>query len=147
MNGFKLMADSFKKYLEQKPDDPNRTYLETQIRLNSFLGECSRDDIAELYNTSAFNEITKAYCKKAMQNLGFSEEQISGVISEIRYLHDTLGAGEVLKNKSQQSLDTQGLESSVPQWDSDGDTEIKEKELEPDGLIKPEFEEEFSLSM
>ena len=147
MKEFKMLAESYKEYLEQKPDDPNRRYLENQIRLNGFLGECSADDIAELYNTSVFNEITKAYCEKAMQNLGFSEIQISDVISEIRYLHDTLGAGELIKNKSQQSLDTQGIEPSVPLWDSDEIVEIEEKELEPDGLIKSEFEEDFSLSM
>lgn len=54
---------------------------------------------------------------------------------------------ELKKINDVQSLDTQGIEPSVPSWDSDGIVEIEEKELEPDGLIKSEFEEDFSLSM
>lgn len=59
----------------------------------------------------------------------------------------SLDAKENEKINSTQSLNTQGIEATVPRGDSRELTEIKEKELEPDGLIKSEFEEDFSLSM
>ena len=47
-------------------------------------------------HTSAFNEITKAYVKRAMQNLGFKEKEVEAVQDEIKWLHDTIGAGLIV---------------------------------------------------
>ena len=47
-------------------------------------------------HTSAFNEITKAYAKKAMQNLVFKKEEVETVQDEIKWLHDTMGAGMIV---------------------------------------------------
>lgn len=96
MNGFQITADAYKTYLEKNPDDENRSAMERKIELLSFLATCSDNDIYELYNSSAFNDITKGYVRSAMKNLSFDEEQISDVLREIKYLHDTKSAGEVV---------------------------------------------------
>lgn len=71
--------------------------MERRIRILEFLGTCSEEDIAELYDSGAFNDITKGYCRKAMQTVVFTSEQIGEVLEEVKWLHDTLGAGDVVK--------------------------------------------------
>lgn len=96
MNGFKLQADAHRKYLEMNPDDPNRSSIERKIYLFDFLSVCNETDICELYNSSVFNEITKGYTKLALENVGIDDEHIKMVMEELRHLHDTKRADEVL---------------------------------------------------
>ena len=96
MNGYQFQADAYRKYLEQHPNEENKENIERIIKVNEFLALCTKEDIEELYNSSAFNEITKAYAKKAMQNLGFKEKDVEAVQDEIKWLHDTIGAGTIL---------------------------------------------------
>ena len=97
MNGFEMQADAYRQYLEKNPTNANREYLEKQIRVYDFLGSCSEEEICMLYDSGAFNDITKAYCEKAMSNKGLSEEDIKSVKGEIYVLHDLLSSGEILK--------------------------------------------------
>ena len=96
MNGYQFQADAYRKYLEQHPNEENKEYMERIIKVNEFLAVGTKEDIEELYNSSAFNEITKAYAKKAMQNLGFKKKEIEAVQDEIKWLHDTIGAGLIV---------------------------------------------------
>ena len=96
MNGYQFQADAYRQYLEQHPNEENKEYMERCIRVNEFLAMCTKEDIEELYNSSAFNEITKAYVKRAMQNLGFKEKEVEAVQDEIKWLHDTIGAGLIV---------------------------------------------------
>ena len=96
MNGYQFQADAYRKYLEQNPNEENKEYMERIIKVNEFLSVCTKEDIEELYNSSAFNEITKAYVKKAMQNLGFKKKEVEVVQDEIKWLHDTMGAGLIV---------------------------------------------------
>ena len=96
MNGYQFQADAYRKYLEQNPNEENKEYMERIIKVNEFLSVCTKEDIEELYNSSAFNEITKAYVKKAMQNLGFKKKEVEAVQDEIKWLHDTMGAGLIV---------------------------------------------------
>lgn len=72
MNGYQFQADAYRKYLEQNPNEENKEYMERIIKVNEFLATCTKEDIEELYNTSAFNEI--------------------------KWLHDTIGAGMIANN-------------------------------------------------
>ena len=95
MNGYQFQADAYRKYLEQHSDEENKESIERSIKVNEFLATCTKEDIVELYNTSAFNEITKAYAKKAMQNLDFKKKEVEAVQDEIKWLHDTIYAGTI----------------------------------------------------
>ena len=77
-------------------NEENKENMERIIKVNEFLAVCMKEDIEELYNSSAFNEITKAYAKKAMQNLVFKKEEVEAVQDEIKWLHDTMGAGMIV---------------------------------------------------
>lgn len=94
MNGFESLADGYKKYLDTHPTDPNADDMRARVRVLEFMATCTDNDICRIYDTSAFNSITKNICKKAMQNVGIDPEQIQSVIDEIRYLHDTAGASQ-----------------------------------------------------
>ena len=93
MNGYQFQADAYRKYLEQHPNEENKESIEKTIKVNEILAICTKEEIEELYNTGTFNEITKAYAKKAMQNLGFQKKEVEAVQDEIKWLHDTIGAG------------------------------------------------------
>lgn len=96
MNGYQFQADAYRKYLEQHPNEENKESIEKTIKVNDFLATCTKEEIEELYNTGVFNEITKAYARKAMQNLGFKKKEVDAVQDEIKWLHDTVGSEIVL---------------------------------------------------
>ena len=96
MNGFKLQADAIRKVVESD-DDCDKEVMLSKAKVYDILSELTQDQIYELYNSSAFNDVTKAYAKRAMETVGLDEEQISDVLREIKYLHDTVSAGEIVK--------------------------------------------------
>ena len=59
MNGFKLMADSIRKVNGN----------ERQAGLYEFLGDCNQDDLYTLFDSTAFNDIAKAYMRAAVKRL------------------------------------------------------------------------------
>ena len=94
MNGFILMADSYRKLLEQGLGDDKE--INSQIKIFDFLGELSHDEICMLFDSSAFNEIMFSYCYEALQNIKLDENTISKAINELRHLVDTKQAKEIL---------------------------------------------------
>lgn len=98
MNGYQMQADALRQYLAKKPNEPNKEFLERKIKVFDLLAKCTQEDICEMYNTGAFNEITEEYCRRAMKNTGLEEKQIAAVLEEIRTLHDMLFAQEILSS-------------------------------------------------
>lgn len=97
MNGYQMQAESLRRYLKENPSGTleSKEAMERQIRGLEFLGSCSERDIRVLYDSGAFNGITKVYAKKAMEKVGLSEEQIKDVLDELGQLHDTVGAENI----------------------------------------------------
>ena len=96
MNGFKLQADAIRKVADNESDCDKAAML-AKADVYDILANLSQDQIYEIYNSSAFNDVTKAYAKKAMEHVGFDEEQISAVLREIKFLHDTVSAGDIME--------------------------------------------------
>lgn len=96
MNGYKLQADAIRSVVE-RDDDCDKEAMLSKAKVYDMLSELTQNQIYEIYNSSAFNDVTKAYAKKAMENVGLDEDQISDVLREIKYLHDTISAGEIIK--------------------------------------------------
>lgn len=67
MNGFVMMADSYKSAVKQGTFKEEE--VASKIRLYEFLGTCGGDDFFDLFNSSAFNEIMMSYIRKAVQEL------------------------------------------------------------------------------
>lgn len=67
MNGYTLMANSYKKAAEQGRISDNAA--QKNIRIYDFLASCDPDDICILFDSGAFNDILKAYVEQAANNL------------------------------------------------------------------------------
>lgn len=90
MNGFEIMADTY------RTQDKER-----KAELYEYLARCSDDDINTLYDSSAFNEIAKAYLKRSVKELVeedvIDEEQGACVCRRFKLLHDEMSSCDVLK--------------------------------------------------
>lgn len=88
MNGFTMMADSYRKHGEEK-----------KAKLYDFLGSCSDEDICTLFDSSAFNDIAKGYMRLAVRELvdegELDEEQGVAVRNRFSLLFDEKLAKEV----------------------------------------------------
>lgn len=97
MNGYTMLADSYRKLQEQPHSEMNKADIEKEIRILDFLGTCDKDDIYRLFNSSAFNEITKAYCETAMRELEYSIDDIKKVRRAIENLFSEKTAKEIME--------------------------------------------------
>lgn len=98
MIGYQMMADSYRKLLEQKRDTFTESEIkefEREIDTYDYLAKKPEDEKYILFDTGLFNDITRAYCKKAMENTKIPAERVSEVLSELRFLFDTKSAKEI----------------------------------------------------
>lgn len=96
MNGFKLMAESYKKLMNEGKID--KETAEKEIRIYEFLATCDIDDFCSMVDSSAFNDIIRAYLKMAVDNAGIDEKSKEKVIGQLRWIFDEKQAKEVLEN-------------------------------------------------
>lgn len=98
MNGYTMLADSYRKMLAKETSQEQRKVFESEIRVLDFLGTCTDDEICMLFNSSAFNEIMMSYVRKAVKNLDcLDDEQRKAVRNEVSMLLDEKTAKEILE--------------------------------------------------
>lgn len=73
MNGYKLMAESYRKAAEE--GKISKEEAAKDCRIFDFLASCDQEDIFRLFDSSAFNEIAKSYLRIAVKEL-IEEEEI-----------------------------------------------------------------------
>lgn len=95
MNGFTMMADSYKKLMNDGKIEKN--VAEKEIRIYEFLATCSQDDFCRMVDSSAFNDIIRAFLKMAVDHADIDEKSKEKVISQLRWIFDEKSAKEVLK--------------------------------------------------
>ena len=93
MNGYEMMADSYK--ILEKQGKIDKESAEKEIRIFEFLATCDEDDICRLVQSAAFNDIIKGYCKKAMESAGVDEQAQKDVFCELKWLFDTADVKDV----------------------------------------------------
>lgn len=97
MNGFKLMADSYRKAAEE--GKISKEQADKNIRIFDFLGTCDEDDFYKLFDSSAFNEIAKSYMRLAVKELvsegAIDEDQGKAVRNRFSLLFDEKQSKEV----------------------------------------------------
>jgi hypothetical protein len=85
-----MFAETFRKHGQER-----------KAELYEYLGECSYEDICNLYNSTAFNEIAKGYMRLAVKELEsegvLDEEQARAVRNRFAFLHDEKQAQEVYR--------------------------------------------------
>lgn len=98
MDGFKMQVEGYKQYLKQKPDldEATKEHLKKQIRaLTPFIGT-TEEDRQLMFDSGAFNDICKAYFRKAMKNCGVPRDTMESVMSEFKWLLDTCSAEGIM---------------------------------------------------
>ena len=67
MNGFKMMADSYRKAADE--GKITKEQAEKDCKAFDFLSSCDEEDICNLFDSGAFNEIAKGYMRIAVKEL------------------------------------------------------------------------------
>lgn len=96
MNGYTMMADSYRKLMNDGTIDKDSA--EKSIRIYEFLATCDNDDLCQMVDSSAFNDIIRAFLKMAVVNAKLEEEQQDRVLNQLRWIFDEKSAKEVLQN-------------------------------------------------
>ncbi len=96
MNGFKLMVDSYRKLMKEEKMD--KETAEAEIRIYDFLATCDTNDFCRMVDSSAFNDIIRAFLKMAVQNADIGDENQNKVLGQLRWIFDEKSAREVLGN-------------------------------------------------
>ena len=96
MNGFTLMAKSYRKLMDEGKLE--KEIAEKEIRVLEFLATCDVDDFCRMVDSSAFNDIIRAFLKMAVVNADIDEKSKEKVIEQLRWIFDEKSAKEVLQN-------------------------------------------------
>lgn len=98
MNGFKLMADSYR--IASAEGKIDKEQADKDIRIFDFLATCDEYDFCKLFDSSAFNEIAKSYLRLAVSELisenAIGEDQGRAVRNRYSLLLDEKKAYEVI---------------------------------------------------
>ena len=93
MNGYKLMSDSYKQLVQQ--GKISQEDADKEIAVYDFLSTCKQNDFYRLVDSGAFNDIMKAYMRKALRDADVDSETESKVMEHLRWLFDTKRAREI----------------------------------------------------
>jgi hypothetical protein len=99
MNGFKMMADSYRKLADE--GKITKEQAEKDCKAFDFLANCDQDDFNNLFDSGAFNDIAKSYMRIAVKELieesVIDEEQGQAIKNRFALLFSEKTAKDVLK--------------------------------------------------
>lgn len=96
MNGFEMMANTYRDLLEQHPNVSQnaKAFITCKIKALDIMANCSDNERLALFDTSAFNDVVIGYVKLALDNSGIEDEQRKAIVNEVSYLFDVTTANE-----------------------------------------------------
>lgn len=96
MNGYELMAESYRKAAGngQIPTDE----AEQKARIYDLMSKFTDEDLFTMIDSTAFNDIIRAYCRLALKQAGVDDETRDSVMSEFRFIFSEKTAKEVCNN-------------------------------------------------
>ena len=97
MNGYEMMANSYRQLVKQGKID--KETADREIRVYDFLTTCNSDDLCRMVDSSAFNDIIRAYLKMAVQSADIDEDAREKVVGQLRWLFDEKTAKQVLEGR------------------------------------------------
>lgn len=97
MNGYEMMADIYRQLVKQGKID--KETADREIRVYDFLATCDSDDLCRMVDSSAFNDIIRAYLKMAVQSADIDEDSRNKVVGQLRWLFDEKTAKQVLEGR------------------------------------------------
>lgn len=94
MNGFQMLADSYRKAAVEGKVTAEQADKECKVL--DFLATCDDDDFYHLFDSSAFNEIMMSYVRRAVNNVSdLTDEQRMAVRNEVNMLLSEFTAKEI----------------------------------------------------
>ncbi|MCR5586096.1 MAG: hypothetical protein K6F77_01005 [Lachnospiraceae bacterium] len=101
MNGYEIIADSYRSLIKKETDEKTKIELEKKIKILDFLATCDAEDKCYLFDSSAFNDIFKGYTNKVVGNLlkneDINQEQADRLRNSFSSILDEISAEEALK--------------------------------------------------
>ena len=97
MNGYEMMADSYRKLVEDGELD--KEVADKEIRIYEFLTTCDTEDICRMVDSSAFNDIIRAFVEMAVKNADIDEDSRNKVVGQLRWLFNEKTARQVLEGR------------------------------------------------
>lgn len=89
MNGYKMSADAYREFKKRDP----KIDVDSNIKTLDFLATCTKEDICNLFNSTAFNNICMGYVKIALNDFKELDEDIKNrIINHVLYKFDTVTA-------------------------------------------------------
>ena len=95
MNGYIMQAETY-RVLAERGQIPKEE-ADRKRAVYAFLETIEESQRYDLFDSSAFNDIVKAYVKLALKNTEIDEEKTEEIMQELRWLFDTKGSKEVLE--------------------------------------------------
>ena len=95
MNRYKIWAECFKKMMDKGKID--KETAEKEIRIYEFLATCDKDDLCRMVDSTAFNDIIRAFLKMAIDNADIDERAKENIKNQLRWIFDEKSAKEVLQ--------------------------------------------------
>lgn len=96
MNGYKMTADSYRALRGNSKLD--QAEVESNIKVLDFLATCTQEDIYNLFNSTAFNNICMGYVKVALNDFKeLDDDTKDRIINYVRYKFDTVTANKAEK--------------------------------------------------
>ena len=96
MNGFEMSAESCRVAIEKyNLTGKAREGMERKIKVYDFLATTNEAERMEIFNSGCFNDVLKAYCKKAMYECDIDDRKAEEVIEQIGRLLDTQTAEQI----------------------------------------------------
>lgn len=94
MNGFTLMANAKRKLMNEGHLD--RETAEREIYILEFLATCNKDDLCFMVDSSAFNDIIRAFVKFSAKYAGIGKENQDKVVNALHGVFNDIPAKEAL---------------------------------------------------
>lgn len=98
MNGFSIIANSYKLLVEQ--GEMTEEQAQRSIKIYEILAGCDKDDFCQMVDSAAFNDIIRAFLTKAIKGAKLDKISEDKVMNELHYLFDDLSAKEILNKYS-----------------------------------------------
>lgn len=95
MNGYETMSENYKILMQR--GEIEKEAAEKAIRVYDFLAGCDTDDLCEMIDSSAFNDLIRAFLVRAVTSAGLDDDTIDQIMQQLRYIFDGQTAKEVLE--------------------------------------------------